>query len=287
VRVVGLAMHQHGVVTRAQLLGLGVSKSAIARWVRAQRLHRVHQGVYAVGRPDLTREGRFMAAVLACGDGAALSHFAAAVLWALIPDRGPRIDVTVPGTGGRSRRRLVVVHRAPLGPEDTTVKDAIPVTTPVRTLTDLADVVPRRELERAIDEAHYLRLDLTAIRPIPGRRGSGLLKRVLETHEPGSTRTESPLAERMLAICDGAALPRPGVEVVIEGYRVDFAWPDRRVIVETDGWRAHGTRPAFERDRRRDLALAAAGWRVVRITWRQLEHEPAWVAERLARVLRA
>jgi hypothetical protein len=226
-----------------------------------------------------------MAAVLACGDGAALSHFAAAVLWGLISGRGPRIDVTVPSRGGRAPRRVVIVHRAALPPADAAVKDAIAVTTPARTLVDLADVVSRRQLERAIDEAHYLRLDLTALRPLPGRRGSGLLSRVLESHGPGSTGTESRLAERMLELCDGAALPRPAIEATIEGHRVDFAWPDRHVIVETDGWRAHGTRSAFERDRRRDLALAAAGWHVVRITWRQLQDDADWVAHRLRRLL--
>jgi very-short-patch-repair endonuclease len=284
-RLAALAARQHGVITAPQLLDLGLSTSAVGRWLQAGRLHRVHRGVYAVGHPRLTREGRFMAAVLACGHRAALSHFSAAVLWAILAERGPRIDVTVPPPGGRARRGVLIVHRAALTPADVTTKNGIAVTTPARTLVDLGDFLSSRELERALDEAAYLRLDLSGLRPLHGRRGAGRLGRVLARHRPGSTRTQSELAERMLALCRRTGLPVPEVEAVIEGFRVDFAWPAARVIVETDGWRAHGTRSAFERDRRRDLVLAAAGWLVVRITWRQLLDEPDWVARQLARVL--
>jgi very-short-patch-repair endonuclease len=284
-RLAVLAERQHGVVTHAQVLAEGLSRSAIGRWVEAGRLHRVYRGVYAVGHLNLTREGRFMAAVPACGDRAALSHFSAAVLWALHPERGPRIDVTVPPPGGRARRKALIVHRAALTPADVTENKGIAVTTPARTMIDLGDFLSSRELERPLDEAAYLRLDLSGLRPLHGRRGAGRLGRVLARHRPGSTRTQSELAERMLALCRRTGLPVPEVEAVIEGFRVDFAWPAARVIVETDGWRAHGTRSAFERDRRRDLVLAAAGWLVVRITWRQLLDEPDWVARQLARVL--
>jgi very-short-patch-repair endonuclease len=284
-RLAVLAERQHGVVTHAQVLAEGLSRSAIGRWVEAGRLHRVYRGVYAVGHLNLTREGRFMAAVPACGDRAALSHFSAAVLWALHPERGPRIDVTVPPPGGRARRKALIVHRAALTPADVTENKGIAVTTPARTMIDLGDFLSSRELERPLDEAAYLRLDLSGLRPLHGRRGAGRLGRVLARHRPGSTRTQSELAERMLALCRRTGLPVPEVEAVIEGFRVDFAWPAARVIVETDGWRAHGTRSAFERDRRRDLVLAAAGWLVVRITWRHLLDEPDWVARQLARVL--
>jgi very-short-patch-repair endonuclease len=284
-RLAELGLRQHGVVTRAQLLALGLSDDAIGRRVRAGRLHRVHRGVYAIGLPRLSTEGRFLAAVLAVGEGAVLSHVSAAVLWGLLGERGPRVDVTVPVRGGRRRRRLVIVHGAALPAQDITLKNAIPVTTPARTIVDLADVLPRRTVERAIDEAAYLRLDLQGLRPLPGRRGCGLLSRVLAEHEPGSTRTRTDLEELMLALCRRYRLPQPRVNTIVEGYEVDFAWPAERLIVETDGWQAHGTRAAFEADRRRDAELIAAGWRVMRITWRRIEREPGAVAGQLAGAL--
>jgi len=245
----------------------------------------VHQGVYAVGRPTLTLHGRFSAAVLSCGPGAALSHVAAGVLLGVLKERGPRIDVTVPGSGGRRQRGAVIIHRSALPQGDVTTKHGIPVTTPARTFVDLADLLPRRRLERGLDEAAYLRLDLSDLKPRPGRRGSGVLTSVLQSHAPGTTRTRSDLEERMLTLCESFRLPTPEVNTSIEGYEVDFVWGEQKLIVETDGWRAHGTRTAFERDRRRDADLLAAGWRVLRISYERLEREPAWVAERIARAL--
>jgi very-short-patch-repair endonuclease len=285
--VLALAERQHGVVTRAQLLELGLTDQGLVRRTEDGRLHRVHQGVYAVGRRTLTSKGRFLAAVVSCGPAAALSYFSAAVLWGLLREGGPRIDVTVPGGGGRRRRGAVIIHRSALPDSDVTVRDGIRVTTPARTLIDLADVLPRRRLERAFDEAAYLRLNLGGLRAIPGRRGRGVLQRVLEAHQPGSTRTRSALEERMLSLCRSFRLPTPEVNAVVDGYLVDFVWRDQRLIVETDGWQAHGTRTAFERDRRRDAALLAAGWRVLRITYRQLESDPAEVAARIRAALAA
>lgn len=280
-RVVALAERQHGVVTRAQLRGLGLSDAGVDRRVGDGRLHRVHQGVYAVGRPTLTTHGRFLAAVVSCGPKAALSHFAAAALTKLMPERGARIDVTVPRGGQRRRRGVVIIHRAALPAADVMVRDGIRVTIPTRTITDLADFLPERRLERLIDEADYLGLPLDGLRPRHGRRGSGRLARVLERHEPGSTRTRSEFEERMLGLCRRNGLPAPEVNAPVEGYTADFVWRHPRLIVETDGWRAHRTPGAFERDRRRDADLLAAGWRVVRITWKQLDREPDWVAERI------
>jgi very-short-patch-repair endonuclease len=247
----------------------------------------VHQGVYALGRPTLTTKGRFLAAVVSCGPDAALSHFAAAVLTKLMTERGPRIDVTVPRGGQRRRRGAVIIHRAALPDGDVTVNEGIRVTTPSRTIVDLADVVSERELERVIDEAAYLRLDLDGLRPREGRRGSGNLARVLASHDAGSTRTRSELEERVLSLCQSFSSPAPEVNSSIAGHEVDFVWREARLIVETDGWGAHGTRQAFERDRRRDADLLAAGWRVLRISYARLERDPAWVAARIGEALRA
>jgi REase_MTES_1575/Transcriptional regulator, AbiEi antitoxin/AbiEi antitoxin C-terminal domain len=285
--IAALAERQHGVVSREQLLELGLTDQGINRRVSDGRLHRVHQGVYAVGRPTLTTKGRFLAAAVSCGPSAALSHVAAAILWGLLPDRGWRVDVTVPRGGQRRRRGAVIIHRSALPATDVTNRDGIPVTTPARTLIDLADVLPPRRLERVFDEAAYLRLDLSGLRTIPGRRGSGVLKRVLHEHRPGTTRTRSELEERMLFSCRSFGLPTPELNVSVEGYTVDFVWRKQGLVVETDGWHAHGTRRAFERDRRRDADLLAAGWRVLRISWRQLDSERAWVAARIAQLLTA
>lgn len=286
-RILALADRQHGVITRHQLMALGLDDRAIGRRVRAGSLHRVHRGVYAVGHPRLTMRGRYLAAVVSYGDRAVASHRTAAVLWGLLPERGPRIDVTVPRGGSRSRRGAIIVHRSALAAEDVTVRDGIPVTTPARTIVDLADFLPHRALERVLDEAAYLRLDLGALEPLPGRRGSGRLARVLARHDAGSSRTRSWLEERMFALCRRAGLPEPEVNQEIEGHEADFVWRETRLIVETDGWQAHGTRAAFERDRIRDAELTSAGWRVVRITIRRLEEEPEAVAEQLRRLLAA
>ncbi len=286
-RVGALADRQHGVVTRADLRRLGVGDNAIDARVKSGRLWRIHRGVYAVGRPTLTFHGRLMAAVLSCGPDAAVSHYAAGALLGLLKERGPRIDVTVPGSGGRRRRGALIIHRGALPDADVTTVDGISVTSPARTVLDLAGFLPRRRLERVIDEAEYLRLDLSGLGPRRGRTGSAMLKSVLAEHQPGTTRTRSELEERMLSLLRGFGLPIPDMNVQIEGYEADFVWRERRLIVETDGWRAHGTRHAFERDRRRDTDLVAAGWRVLRVSYKRLEREPAWVARRLAAALAA
>jgi very-short-patch-repair endonuclease len=284
-RLAELAARQHGVVKRAQLHELGLSDGAIEGRASSGRLHRVHRGVFSVGHRLLTREGRLMAAVLACGPGSVLSHLSAAVLWGILRQEGPQAHVTVPTRDGRKRRRGIVVHKAALGGDEVTTMNRIPLTQPGRTLVDLADVVPRRTLERAIDEAEYLRLDCSGLEPRNGRPGSGLLARVLNEHRAGATRTRSELEERFLLTCEKRQLPRPEVNAVVEGHEVDFVWREERLAVETDGHAAHGTRRAFERDRLRDAELTANGWRVVRITHARLAREPDAVAAQLAGML--
>jgi very-short-patch-repair endonuclease len=166
-----------------------------------------------------------------------------------------------------------------------TTLQRIPVTTPARTIADLADHATRRELERAIDEALYLGLDLSSLQPLPGRRGAGRLASVLSAHTPGTTRTRSDFEELLLALCADHDLPRPLVNQIVEGYEVDFSWPPARLVVEADSWSAHGRRSAFERDRLRDAELQAAGWRVIRITWWRLTSEPDVLVGQLGRLL--
>jgi very-short-patch-repair endonuclease len=284
VRLLEVAGRQYGVVSQRQLQALGLGRSAITKRVRAGRLTRVHRGVYRTGHAPFTRRGRFLAAVLACGENAVLSHRRAAVLLGLLKGGPAWSEVTVSTQHGR-KLAGILVHRSPLPPGDVMVYDGIPVTTPGRTLIDLADVLSTRGLERVFDQAEFLRLDCTALRVIPGRRGALRLASVLAEHRPGTTPTRSELEEAMLALCREAALPAPEVNSHVEEKEVDFVWRERGVIVETDGWRAHGTRRAFERDRLRDAELTAAGWRVLRVTHARLEREPQALTAQLRRLL--
>jgi hypothetical protein len=286
-RVAATAERQHGVVEYSQLIQLGVSDDVITGWSRDGRLASVHRGVYAVGHAKLSDHGRFLAAVLACGPKAALSHQSAAVLWGLRQPRGPRIDVTVPTPGGRARRRVVVVHRSVVHRGEIENRDGIRVTTPARTILDLAGILTRRQLERTIDEAEFLGLDLSDLAPRPGKRGGALLRAVLAEHDAGSTWTRSELEERMLALCRSAGLPPPRINENVAGFELDFHWPTQKLVVEIDDWSSHRGRGAFERDRHRDATLVELGWRVVRITRARLARDPRGVAAQLARLLAA
>jgi very-short-patch-repair endonuclease len=227
-----------------------------------------------------------MAAVLAAGPDAVLSHRDAAALFSLRTSaRGP-IEVSVPR---RCRRPGIQAHLARLQADEITVEDGIPVTTVARTLLDLAAVLPRQPLKRATEQAEVLRLaDRTSLDDLlmryPTRRGTAAL-RELRNAGLAETVTRSDLEDRFLAFLDAHDLPAPRVNGLVEGLEVDFHWRDQRVVVELDGRAAHHTIAAFERDRARDRALQVAGWRVVRITWRQLHDEPERIAADLARVL--
>jgi len=253
-RIAALAVVQHGVVERRQLAALGLGDGAIAHRVRAGRLHRVHRGVYAVGHPRLSRQGQWLAGVLACGAGAALSHRSAAALWGIRGSDRARVDVIRPTSG--HAREGIDVHRSALERWERTVVDAIPVTTVARTLVDLGQVLDARALERAFDEAEHLRLlDAAALEDVlaraAGRCGAGILRARLADDRSAHTRSE--LEDRFLALCGRAGLSRPGVNRhVWAGGRlveVDFLWAQRRLVAEADGRAAHGTRAAFERDR--------------------------------------
>jgi very-short-patch-repair endonuclease len=252
----------------------------------------VHRGVYAVGHRRLTPRGAWLAAVLAMGNGAVLSHRTAAALWSLLPTSASVVDVTVPGGGGRRHRDGIRVHRrrAPAA-DDVTTNDHIPVTTVARTLLDLAATARREVVARAFNEAERGRvLDLRAVHAVlsrhPGAPGTGRLSSVLEQWEPAETLTRSELERRFLELCRANGLETPSVNTVVQGIEVDFVWADARLIVETDGRSYHFTRRDFENDRARDAALTAAGYRVVRFSHRQITRAPRTVTAALYPALR-
>ena len=231
-----------------------------------------------------------MAALLACGPGAVLCHRSAAALLDLRACGGQTVDVTVPSRAGRARDGIAVHRGAGLARADLTEVSGIRCTSVARTLLDLAEVVDRRTLERALDEAEVLRVyDQRALDDVlerAGRRhGRSVLEAVLAEHAIGTTLTREELEARFLALCDEARLPRPRVNYFVAldqaDYVIDFAWPEWRLAVETDGRRFHGGRLAFERDRRRDQQLTVAGWRPLRFTWRQVVQRPADVVATL------
>jgi len=287
-----LATTQHGVVAFGQLLALGVSRASIERRVRSGRLHPLHREVFAVGHRAVPGEGRWLAATLALGEGAVLSHTSAAALWGLRPSAGAAIHVTVPRIGGRARRAGLSVHRTRrLSNTETTTRGPIAVTTPARTLLDLAERLPQSDVDRAVDEAERLRLfDLVAVDAVlaanPGRRGATRLRRAVILHRPDARATRSELESRFLELCRREGLPSPRVNTLLHGLEVDFHWPHAALVAEVDGHAAHGTRAAFERDRARDVELATRGLRVVRFTYHQLTGDARAVAGALRLLLR-
>lgn len=223
-----------------------------------------------------------MAAVLACGAGAVLSHRSAAALWGLRASAASRIDVTEPGRRGRGRPGIVLHRVRSLADEDRARHHGIPVTAVARTLLDLAEVVSVDQLRRAFEQAERLQvLSLGALHAAcdrsPGRRGLRALGTLLaEGHDPVELRSE--LERRFVALCGEANLPPPALNAMAAGHEVDALWPRQRLIVELDGYRFHRGRAAFERDRARDVDLHLAGYRVLRITSRRLDRDGAAVA---------
>jgi Protein of unknown function (DUF559)/Transcriptional regulator, AbiEi antitoxin len=286
VAVARLAADQYGVVALAQLLALGLSERAVHHRVAAGRLHRLHRGVYAVGHTALVREGRWMAAVLACGPGAALSHRTAACAWELRPSDTQRIDV-ITASRGRKGHRGIDLHRTRnLPPDDVDLLSGIRVTSVARTLVDLADVLSFDALAGAIHEAEVARrLDVRAFEGrTNGRRGARKLAAALG--EPIAPRTRSALEHRFVALCLGEGLPMPRFNVYVCGFEVDALWAAAKVIAELDGAAVHHTRRKFHSDRARDATLIAEGYVVLRFTWLRILREPRQVAEQIRTVLR-
>jgi predicted transcriptional regulator of viral defense system len=283
-----LARLQHGRVARRQLIALGLAPDTIDYRLSRSRLHQVYVGVYAVGHDAATREGRWMAAVLAGGESAALSHRDAAALWGIRPSSRSLIEVTTPRR--QHPRRGIQFHRSSLPPDEVTTKDGIPVTTVPRTLFDLATVLRPRQLERALNEAEIRHLwdelslpDL--LRRYPRRAGSCAVRAVLEAWNAGAKTIRSDLELEFLEFVDAAGLPEPKLNADVEGFEVDAVWRRERVVVELDSRTFHLTAAAFEQDRERDRILQAAGWRPIRVTSKQLRHAPDRLQADLRRLL--
>jgi predicted transcriptional regulator of viral defense system len=292
--IAGWAGRQHTLITAPQLQSLGLGRSGVSRRASNGRLHRVHRGVYAVGHPHLTQHGHWMAAVLACGPQAVLSHRSAAALHGIRQDNRAKSDVTVPRGSARSRPTIDVHASLTLDPADITSVDGIACTTVARTLVDLGDVVGRDAVERAVNQAELLRVfDGRAVHEALARagprKGAGTLRAVLAAYE-GPALTEKGVEERFLALCRKATLPSPAVNAWIAvhdgvNYKADFLWRSHNLIAETDGRDVHTTAKAFEHDRLRDRRLTLAGFTVVRFTWRQVAKEPESVVEALRTLL--
>src|SRR5215212_3141762 len=275
VQIAAIAARQGGVVSAWQLHDCGLSRQAIARRHRAGRLHVIHRGVYAVGHPVVAAVGLRWAAVLAIGAGAGLSDTSAGVAWGLRPSASRTMHVTVTTRAGRRPRPGIIVHRRALQADELTTLDGLPITTPARTLIDLAAAGLRgRPVEAALDVAEVdLRIDWAQMQRLlerhAGRPGVPLLDATLARYAPGSVDTRSHLEEIVLELCDEFAIPPPQVNTVIDGRVRDFFWPDAGLVVEADGYRYHRSPTVFNDDRERDVRLTLAGLRTLRFTYDQ------------------
>ena len=278
----------------SQLRKLGLSARAVQHRAARGRLHRIHRGVYAVGHSKLTGHGHWMAAVLAYGPRALLSHRSAGGLLGVRPDNRRKSDVSLPSPSARGRQAIEVHRSVTLTAEDIATVDGIPCTNVARTLVDLGDVVPRRAVERAVEQAEVLRVfdllevERTIERAGP-RRGTGVLLSVLEDLQ-GSTLTASDLEEAFLALCREAEVPTPEVNAWMtlpDGTpaKIDFLWRRERLAVETDGGSFHRTQQSRERDARRDQLLRLMDFQPVRFTDRQVARDPGWVKACLSELI--
>lgn len=292
-RIAGIAEAQYGVVARGQLRAVGLGEEVIDWRLRHGRLHRLHKGVYAVGHTVLSREGRWMAAVLACGLDAVLSHRSAATLWGIRDHGGGPIDITSPSK--TKSRETIRRHFVLLPDDEVTVERGIPVTTVPRTIFDIAAISTPQAVESALRQSEFRRLyDPLSLHDLvdryPGHRGVRAVRTALAGRAEAAGRTRSPLEERFLPFLDRHDLPRPQLNAWLEArgrrFLVDCLWPDAMQVVELDGWEGHGTRTAFRDDRARDRRLRVVGYGVTRIPWSALDDEPEAVASDLRSLLR-
>lgn len=278
-----LVRRQHGVISGRQLLALGYSTEAIRHRIAKGRLHRLWPDVYAVGRPEVTQEGKWMAAVLTCGDGAVLSHNSAAALWAIRGDpRGP-IHISVPSPRDPRRRGLRVHRRNGM---DATREKGIPVTDPPQTIIDLAPSLTERQLERMVNEADKLDLLHPEMLRISAAEKGGVGGSRVRTLLDKRTflLTDSELERAFIPIAERAGISKPETQVRVNGFKVDFFFRQENLVVETDGLRYHRTPTQQKKDRVRDQDLTAAGVRVLRFTHEQVAHEQDHVADILRRL---
>jgi very-short-patch-repair endonuclease len=287
-RVAAIAARQRGVVTRSQLRAAGLSDSAVDRMCRRGRLIRLHPGVFAVGHVELPRFGLETAAILAVGFDAVLSYRSAAALWGFLPQAPERVEVTVVDRQPQ-RTAGVRVHRTKhLEARDIRTFQRLPVTSPARTLLDLADTLDWPQLERALAEAWGLkRVSLSTLNDVlnraGGRRGAPKLKALIAP--AGQRLSDSDGERKLFSLLRQAGLPLPLTQQQLHGWRVDFFWPEHGLVLELDSYQFHSGRWAFERDRRKTAALSAAGLRVTRASGSQLSEEPVAVVAQLAQAL--
>jgi very-short-patch-repair endonuclease len=286
---------QHGLITLEQLKARGLTVQAVHERLMAGRLHRIHQRVYSLTPGVMTVRGKFMAAVLACGTGAVISHRSAAYLWGLVDVWEEPIDVTAPNRRGRSPAGVAAHRDGSLQPVDKTRVHGVPCTSLARTLLDFAGRAPDWELRKVVAQAEVLGvLDLEAMRSVlrrgRRRRGVARLRLILDTIHPQTRRTKGELERLFLAMCVREGLLHPEVNVWLEvpggnPLQADFLWRDARLIVEADSRQFHDTGSAFEYDRKRAQRFELGGWRVSRCTWAQVEREPRRVAATVQAVL--
>ena len=283
---------QRGKASRAQLLAAGIRPGAVTRRLRSGSLERVHFGVYSLaGTADIPL-GAEAAALLACGEGAALSHHSAMTLWGLRPGVARPVHVTIPADRGFPAPPGVIVHRSrTLTSADVTTHDGLPVTSVARAFLDVAATLPDRDVERLLDEGMFVRrlvtmsqLDAVLARA-GGHPGRSRLSRVASRHTR-STRTESPPQETLFRLVLAAGLPEPETEFPMLDYRLDLFWPQLRLAVEVDGVTAHGSRARFESDRRRDARLLTErGIATIRLTRAAVEERPLEAVGTIARAI--
>jgi very-short-patch-repair endonuclease len=282
-----IAGRQDNVISREQLLSAGLGRGAIAHRVSTGAWQRLHNNVYLLGPAPPSLMARARAAVLACGANAVVSHRSAAEMFGLLPDAGGELHVTVAGRNvapreGVNRHRIAGFARG-----ETTKMRGIPLTSVARTICDMAATEAAEDVETAFQEALYR--DIVTPRAVaavlerePRRRGATIIRAMLR--DPRMTRSQRERA--LLKLIDAAQLPRPLTNVRLHGHLVDAYWPAERLVLEFDGWQAHGHRFAFERNRKRDQVMLANGLRVMRVTDRHLEDEPVALVARIAQALR-
>ena len=282
-----IAARQDNVITGEQLIAAGLGRGAIAHRVKARAMQRLHVNVYLLGAAPPTPMARTRAAALACGPDAVVSHRSAACLFGLLPEIAGDVDVTVPGRNQASRPGIRRHRVTSLPRQDVTNVNGVKVTTIARTICDLAATESARDTEHAFQEALYREIVTdkalgAVLKREPTRRGAPVIRALIK--DPRLTRSER--ERRILRLLEQAQLPAPLTNVPLHGYKADMYWPSHGLVLEFDGWRAHGHRLAFDSNRKRDQVMVANGIRVLRVTDRHLEEEPIAVVARIAQSLR-